>query len=479
MIESGSADHPASLALQVLLPGFTGTALPDDHRALLAQGLAGICYFGSNTADGPATTAALSAAIRRANPAAVIAVDEEGGDVSRLHTRTPSPVLGAAALGAVDDLALTEAVGGWIGAELAAVGISLDLAPVVDVNSDPDNPVIGTRSFGTDPELVAGHAAAWTRGLQSAGVAACAKHFPGHGDTATDSHLALPTIDVDASTLERRELVPFAAAVAAGTAAVMTSHIVVPALDPDRPATLSPVVLGLLRDRLGFDGVIVSDALDMAGASAGRGIPEAAVQALAAGCDLLCLGPDTSASLVEEVRDAVVAAVRDGRLPAGRLAEAAARVRAMAGPAGPTHDGAPDLRRQREAAASMLLVEGELPDLAGALVVSIETTANIAVGAVAWGLDPDLRLDPATLADGLPAGVPDEPLVVQVRDAHRRPEVLDFLESLAASGRRVVVVEWGWPGTYDVGLARISTRGSSGPGVAAVVDRLREAGWTR
>ena len=223
MIESGSADHPASLALQVLLPGFTGTALPDDHRALLAQGLAGICYFGSNTADGPATTAALSAAIRRANPAAVIAVDEEGGDVSRLHTRTPSPVLGAAALGAVDDLALTEAVGGWIGAELAAVGISLDLAPVVDVNSDPDNPVIGTRSFGTDPELVAGHAAAWTRGLQSAGVAACAKHFPGHGDTATDSHLALPTIDVDASTLERRELVPFAAAVAAGTAAVPAS----------------------------------------------------------------------------------------------------------------------------------------------------------------------------------------------------------------------------------------------------------------
>ncbi|HYH73781.1 MAG TPA: glycoside hydrolase family 3 N-terminal domain-containing protein, partial [Nocardioides sp.] len=329
MIESGSADHPASLALQVLLPGFTGTALPDDHRALLAQGLAGICYFGSNTADGPATTAALSAAIRRANPAAVIAVDEEGGDVSRLHTRTPSPVLGAAALGAVDDLALTEAVGGWIGAELAAVGISLDLAPVVDVNSDPDNPVIGTRSFGTDPELVAGHAAAWTRGLQSAGVAACAKHFPGHGDTATDSHLALPTIDVDASTLERRELVPFAAAVAAGTAAVMTSHIVVPALDPDRPATLSPVVLGLLRDRLGFDGVIVSDALDMAGASAGRGIPEAAVLALASGVDLLCLGSDLPAPSVREVQSAIVAAVGAGRLTRARLEDAVARIDAL------------------------------------------------------------------------------------------------------------------------------------------------------
>ena len=184
------------LALQVLLPGFTGTTLPDDYRALFEQGLGGICYFVSNTADGPEALAALSRAITEANPHAVIAVDEEGGDVSRLHTREPSPVLGAAALGAVDDPALTEEVGRWVGTELAAVGVTLDLAPDADVNSDPDNPVIGTRSFGRDAERVATHVAAWTRGLQSTGVAACAKHFPGHGDTATDSHLALPRIDV-------------------------------------------------------------------------------------------------------------------------------------------------------------------------------------------------------------------------------------------------------------------------------------------
>ena len=139
-----------TLALQVLLPGFAGTTLPDDYRALLEQGLAGVCYFGSNTADGPQALAALSAAIVRANPHAVIAIDEEGGDVSRLHTLEPSPVLGAAALGAVDDVALTEDVGRWVGSELAAVGVTLDLAPDADVNSDPDNPVIGTRSFGTD-----------------------------------------------------------------------------------------------------------------------------------------------------------------------------------------------------------------------------------------------------------------------------------------------------------------------------------------
>lgn len=468
-----------SLALQVLLPGFAGTALPDDYRALLEQGLGGICYFGSNTADGPAATAALSAAIREANPRAVVAVDEEGGDVSRLHTSTPSPVLGAAALGAVDDVELTEAVGCWIGAELAEVGITLDLGPVADVNSNPDNPVIGTRSFGAGPALVAAHAAAWTRGIQSTGVAACAKHFPGHGDTAIDSHLALPKIEADLATLAERELVPFAAAVGAGVAAVMTSHILVPALDPDRPATLSPAVLGLLRGRLGFDGVIVSDALDMAGASAVHGIPEAAVLALLAGCDLLCLGPDLPASVVEDVRAAIASAVGNSRLPVVRLADAARRVQSMRVPAAAASVGPPDQRRQRDAVAPALLVEGDFPDLAGALVVSVETVANIAVGAVAWGIAPDHRLGPASLADGLPGDLTDVPLVVQVRDAHRRPEVLAFLASLAGEGRSVVVVEWGWPGAYDVGLARISARGSSGPGVAAVVDRLREAGWTR
>ncbi|WP_245734490.1 glycoside hydrolase family 3 protein [Nocardioides exalbidus] len=467
-----------ALALQVQLPGFHGTTLPDDYRALLEEGLGGICYFGSNTAGGPDSIRALSAAITAANPLAVIAVDEEGGDVSRLHTLEPSPVLGAAALGGAGDFRLTESVGRWIGHELAAVGITLDLAPVADINCNPDNPVIGTRSFGTEPDDVAAHVSAWTRGLQATGVGACAKHFPGHGDTATDSHLALPRIDVDAQTLAERELVPFAGVVQAGIASVMTSHIVVPAIDPDRPATLSPAVLRLLREDLGFDGVIVSDALDMAGASAETGIPEAAVLALAAGCDLLCIGPDKPASLVEEIRDAVVRAVDEGRLTRERLADAVGRVRALSVLASEVDVTAPDEAWQAGAAAFAMSIDGELPDLTGAVVVSVETVANIAVGEVAWGITPDLRVDPEALAvpDDVPAGVP---LVVQVRDAGRRPELLDFLRSLAGAGRTAVVVEWGWPAAYDVGLARISTRGSSAPGVAAVTELLREAGWTR
>lgn len=461
------------LALRVLLPAFAGTTLPDDYASLLAEGLGGICYFGTNTADGPAAVAELSAAIRAANPRAVIAVDEEGGDVTRLHATHGSPVLGPAALGAADEPVLTRDTGRAIGTELAAAGINLDLGPVADVNSNPDNPVIGTRSFGADPTLVAVHVAAWVTGLQDAGVAACAKHFPGHGDTAQDSHLELPTVDVDLATLTARELVPFAAAVEVGVASVMTSHIVVPALDAELPGTLSPSVLGLLRDRLWYDGVIVSDALDMAGASAGRGIPEAAVLSLAAGADLLCIGADVPAPLVRETQDAIVAAVHEGRLSHERLEEAAARIDRMLDGLGAGAAYAVDPDRQLDGALLALIIDGDLPDLDGAELVSVATEANIAVGEVPWGIAPGFFVTP----DGAVPG--SGPLVVQVRDAHRRPEVVAFLDRVAASGRSAVVVEWGWPGRYDGPLPRICTRGYSRPGAAAVTELLRKAGWKR
>ena len=460
------------LALRVQLAAFPGTTLTPEVADLLAAGLGGLCLFGSNTADGPEAVARLAAAVHAASPRAVVAIDEEGGDVTRLHVATGSPVLGPAALGAADDLALTRDTGRLVGAELAAVGVDLDLGPVADVNTNPDNPVIGTRSFGTDPRRVADHVVAWLQGLQETGVAACVKHFPGHGDTSTDSHLALPIVDVDLEVLAGRELVPFAAAVEAGVAAVMTSHLLVPHVDGDLPATLSPRVLALLRGRLGFTGTIVTDALDMAGVSDGRGIPEAAVLSLIAGADLLCLGADKDVALVREVQRALVAAVRSGRLPESRLVDAAARVdrvhrRASSSPA-PTTDQLAGARRA-------VTVEGRLPDLRGAAVVSIATRANIAVGDAAWGLPADECLDPSG-PDRRLAGA--GPLVVQVRDAHRRPEVGALVGDLAAT-RPVVVVEWGWPGPYDDRAPRICTRGSSLPAVAAVRELLASAGWDR
>lgn len=467
---TGSAVPLETLALGVLMASFEGPRLSEEYAVLLAEGLGGICLFGSNIGSSSiAEVRQLTDAVHAAGPQAVICTDEEGGDVTRLHAPTGTPVLGASALGAASSLELTRATGAAVAADLAAAGIDLDLGPVADVNSNPDNPVIGTRSFASSVEVAATHVAAWVSGMQERGIGACVKHFPGHGDTAEDSHLTLPVLDAGLEVIETRELVPFEAAVRAGVAAVMTSHIMVPALDRDLPGTLSAPILAVLRERLGFDGVIVSDALDMAGASAARGIPEAAVLSLIAGADFLCLGPDMPAEDVRAVQTAILGAVAAGRLGRERLEHAVRRIAALPRAASATVDGSLDVAAQVAGARAALIIEGELPDLAGACVVSLSTPPNIAVGEGAWGVAPDRTVLPTE-------PVPSGPLVVQVRDAHRRPDVQAWLTRVSAPA---VVVEWGWPGAYDGPLPRICPRGSSQPGARAVEAVLREAGWDR
>ncbi|MDN0195668.1 glycoside hydrolase family 3 protein [Streptomyces sp. S.PNR 29] len=318
-------------ALTVLQPGFTGTTAPDWLLRRLGEGLASVGLFGRNIAS-PEQLAALTAQLRAERDDVLVAIDEEGGDVTRLEVRTGSSFPGNHALGAVDDVELTRDVAFELGRRLAACGVNLNWAPSADVNSDPENPVIGVRSFGADPDLVARHTAAYVTGLQSAGVAACTKHFPGHGDTAVDSHHALPRIGVDPSVLAERELAPFRAAIAAGTRAMMSAHILVPALDSDRPATLSRRILTeLLRGELGYDGLIVTDGMEMQAVAATYGIERGSVLAIAAGADAICVGGGLADDeTVRRLRDALVAAVRSGELPEERLADAAARVRALA-----------------------------------------------------------------------------------------------------------------------------------------------------
>ncbi|HCA88624.1 MAG TPA: sugar hydrolase, partial [Streptomyces sp.] len=324
-------------ALTVLQPGFTGTTAPEWLLRRLGEGLASVGLFGRNI-ESPGQLAALTARLRAERDDLLVAVDEEGGDVTRLEARTGSSFPGNLALGVADDPALTRAVARELGRRLAECGVNLNWAPSADVNSNPDNPVIGVRSFGSDPGLVARHTAAYIDGLQSAGVAACTKHFPGHGDTSVDSHHALPRIDADPETLWVRELVPFRAAIEAGTKAVMSAHILLPALDPARPATLSPPALsGLLRSPvteggLGFRGLIVTDGMEMRAISAAYGIERGSVLAIAAGADAICVGGGLAdEETVLRLRDALVRAVRDGELPEERLADAAARVRTLAG----------------------------------------------------------------------------------------------------------------------------------------------------
>ncbi len=448
-VPSGSDDLAADVAA-TLQPGFAGSVVPDWVVRAHAGGLASLCLYGDNVSAsgglGP-----LCADLHARLPGILLATDEEGGDVTRLHYPAGSTAPGNAVLGRLDDTGLTQAVGAFVGAELAALGIGLDLAPSVDVNSSPSNPVIGVRSFGDEPALVARHSAAFVEGLQSTGVAGCAKHFPGHGDTVVDSHHGLPRVDVPLDVLRDRELEPFRAAVAAGVGSVMTSHIIVTALDADLPATFSPTVIRVLREELGFDGVVVSDALDMAGASAETGIPEAAVRALLAGVDLLCLGSDTGELRWAATHDAVTDAVVSGRLPRRRVAEAAARVRALAAevarpPAGsadtePPLDTATIARafRLSDHAIRWLSADGPVA------VVQVGSVANLAVGAVSWGPG---GLGEAVPEDEVPAGA-RVAVVGRALDAGHPAHAT--ADRLRAAGHDVVLVECGWPrGGADV-----------------------------
>ena len=326
MLKEGTSRDPALLRLAdaVILPGFPGREPPDWVRRRLSDGLAGVVLFSRNIGD-LEQVARLTAALRAERPDAIVGIDEESGEVTRLEAATGSSRPGNYALGVVDDVALTEELARDLGRTLAEVGVTIDFAPAADVNSNPDNPVIGLRSFGSDPRLVARHTAAWIRGLQSAGVAACAKHFPGHGDTAVDSHLGVPRVAGSREELAEVELLPFRAAIEQGVAAIMTGHLVVTAYDDTRPATLSPKILGdLLRHELRFDGPVITDGIEMAAVADRYGIAGAAVRAIAAGADGICVGGENDdEEVVERIRTAIAGAVADGMLPEERLAAAA------------------------------------------------------------------------------------------------------------------------------------------------------------
>ncbi|MFC7840979.1 glycoside hydrolase family 3 protein [Streptomyces sp. NPDC057382] len=481
-------------ALTVLQPGFTGTTAPDWLLRRLGEGLASVGLFGRNIAS-PGQLAALTAQLRAERDDVLVAIDEEGGDVTRLEVRSGSSFPGNHALGAVDDVELTRQVAHELGRRLAACGVNLNWAPSADVNSDPRNPVIGVRSFGADTALAARHTAAYVTGLQSAGVAACTKHFPGHGDTAVDSHHALPRIDVSAEVLAERELVPFRAAIAAGSRAVMSAHILVPALDPEHPATLSRRILtGLLRGELGYDGLIVTDGMEMRAIAGTYGIERGSVLAVAAGADAICVGGGLADdATVLRLRDALVSAVRTGELAEERLADAAERVRALArwtGTADRSADGTHGTEVGLEAARRALTVTAA-PGLGDPAtfeplteppyVAALTPVANIAVGdETPWGVAAELvHLLPGTVtgrftaedADGGEAGhhagraalqaAGTRRIVAVVRDEHRHPWMAGALDVLLSARPDTVVVEMGVPQAAPRGALHIATHGAA------------------
>jgi beta-N-acetylhexosaminidase len=407
------------LAAACIFPSFPGVEPPDWIRRFLAGGGGGIVLFAYNVPSREGLTS-LCRTLRADSDDLLLGIDEEGGDVTRLEWETGSSYPGGAALGALDEPDTTEAVAASIAADLAAAGVNWNFAPVADVNV-PANPVIGARSYGSDPALVARHVAAYVRGTQSRHVAACVKHFPGHGSTEQDSHLELPTVVGDVED----GLEPFRAAFAAGVQSVMTAHVRVPALD-DAPATLSRAVIdGLLRGELGYDGMVLADALEMKAVSDTVGVPESAVRALEAGVDALIVGHDLGEDAVRVVHDALVASV-----PEERLREAAARVRRVAEWARPAPLEA-DRSVGADAARRALWVEGDASFDAPPRIVELRPVANIAAG------EAEHSLAAAVVREGEP--VPDADVYV-VRDAHRHPWMRE-----AADVPGAVVVEVGLP----------------------------------
>ncbi|MEV0236581.1 glycoside hydrolase family 3 protein [Nonomuraea sp. NPDC050786] len=471
------------LAMTVLHPGYEGISAPDWLRRALGEGLGGVVLFARNAID-----AQLVRHLRAENPAAVIAIDEEGGAVTRLEVENGSSFPGNRALGVVDDVALTERVGRQIGRMLAELDITLDYAPDADVNSNPANPVIGVRSFGPSPELVSRHTIAYVNGVQGAGVAACAKHFPGHGDTVTDSHLALPTVHASREVLFSRDLPPFRAAIDAGVRAVMSGHLLIPALDPSMPATLSRTAMTeLLRGELGFDGMLVTDSIDMQAVAAMFGPGEIAVRALNAGVDAICVGQGTE-EIVYEMRDAIVAAVRSGELPEERLAEAAARVLALSewyGAQAALRDkarGDVDESVGLAAARAALTTSGTATLDRAPLVVEVNTRFNKAVDpatptgitAALTALLPNTARLQLDASGELPDLASDErPVVLVVHDAARHDWVRSTVTRALAMRPDAIVVDTGVPAPPGAAV-HVATHGISRVSAQAAAEWLTQ-----
>lgn len=461
------------LSAGCLLAGFEGPTVPGWLRGWLDGGLGGVVLFARNV-ESRAQVAELTAALRTDRPELVVAVDEEGGDVTRLEAASGSSFPGNWALGVVDDPALTESVGTAMGADLAAVGVNLNLAPVADVNSDPLNPIVGIRSFGSDAELVARHVGAFVTGLQRTGVAACAKHFPGHGDTREDSHFELPTVERDEETMAAM-LLPFRVAIEAGASAVMTAHIRVAALE-DAPATLSRAVIGdLLHGELGFTGVVVTDALEMRAVSATVGAEEGAVRALEAGADALCLGSDLRPGTIHS---AVVDAVRSGRLAEERVQEAAARVAELAGATLEPVRGSRDVGL--EAARRAIVVDGDVTLRRPPLVVELAPESSLAAGRANHGLADALRAARLVRLHGAPLDARaliaehyGRQLVVVVRDAHRHTWERVAAQALLEAAPDGVLVEVGVPVWRPEHVPYLATHGRGRVNLEAAAERLQ------
>ncbi|MFJ6896040.1 glycoside hydrolase family 3 N-terminal domain-containing protein [Streptomyces hokutonensis] len=462
-------------AHRCLVAGFDGaTTVPDTLKRLIDRGLGGVILFTRNVRDA-GQVRRLTDELRALRPDLLVAIDNEGGDIGHLVKAGAPDVPGSYALGVVDDPALTARCADALAGHLATLGITASYAPVADLQHQPRNPIVRTRSFGADPELAARHLRAWITATDVRGIASCAKHFPGHGGTITDSHHGV-AIDPRPYGELLVDLEPFRAAVAAGVPMLMSAHVVFPALDANRPATLSRRILGdLLRLDLGFDGVLVSDALEMKAIADEYGEAAGARIALAAGADQVIVAvPDLAVTLA--CRDAVLDALHARMLAEERVWEAAGRVRRLAERyATPRPVVAPwDADAGLEAARRAVRTRPLPPPVRGAHVLDLFPAPHPALN---WGgedlltelraIDPTATgtalneepADPAALADAI--GGRSAPLVIATSDAVLHPWQARLRDTLVARRPGAILVDTGLPegGTLcSYGRGRVNLR---------------------
>jgi beta-N-acetylhexosaminidase len=480
-----SAIDDRRLAAGCLLGSFVGTEAPAWVLDAVRAGLGGVLLFAQNVIDDE-QVAELCSQLREAGEDLVIAIDEEGGDVTRLDAATGSDTPSPIAFGSVDDVALTAAAFESLGYRVRSLGIDLVLAPVADINSNPRNPIIGVRSFGTTADIVSRHVVAAVDGMRDGRVSVCAKHFPGHGDTSADTHLGPARITAPMETLNERELMPFAAAIGSGVDAILTAHLVAEALD-FAPVSLSAAWTEHLR-AMGFEGTIITDALDMDAVAEERGIDgvaDAAVRALEAGADFLCLGSNFDEAMTNVVIDYVVTALDNGQLDRLQLKLSRERIATLRRPL--TERTAVPNVASIEVAKRAIVVDGELP--AGPYaVLECRPPGSMACFNVTWGIAKQLgelgwpastivASDPieATSA-ALLETAGDMPVLVVVRDAAVHAWQSSVIDALVlARPDSVVVVELGWPGARPAGSAAyIVSHGAARSSANAVIDRLVE-----
>lgn len=458
MIASLAAAQEApveDLVGRLLLLAYPGPEAPLDRLSEFRP--AGFLIYPSNvpsTAIARANAGALQAA---ADYPLLFGIDQEGGPFTTYRVDDATIFPGNMALAAAGDPALAERVARATGEELAYAGFNLSFAPVVDVNSNQDNPIIGIRSFGASPEVVSEFATAYLAGLEAAGVAAVPKHFPGHGDTDTDSHLELPVVDGDRARLDAVELPPFQAMINAGAPAIMTAHVAFPAIDPTLPATFSVAALtGLLRGELGFDGMIVTDYMDMDAIVKNFGAGEAAVMSVLAGADLVLLGPDLDKQ--REVHAALTDALNSGRLSETRVRDAVARSSAVAAAYRPRLDAeTPDYAAHRalarevaERGATLLWNDGVLPLAPGADVVVVAPQPG------GFGQPPHLGDVLAQVAADGGAGLGSVRSVAVGTNPNE--EQIATAVAAAASADVVVLGTYRWLGVFPAGMGRLAER---------------------